>query len=184
MKKTGKMPAKTYTPWSFFDTFVIVGGIVFGYVLTFSLIAFFVKRFLIDSYDPTVFALIAFLLIAPTFLAIEMHRERFLRRFFLQYRFSEKGIACQGIGWGRFFIAWQAIRTYGVFGSTPNRGFLFFSLDPKELVMENMLILRKDRLILEYRQDAWEAAFAYMPADMKKRLEDALSHNYQGFFKR
>ena len=50
--------------------------------------------------------------------------------------------------------------------------------------MKNMYTLRKDRLVLQFYPKIWDAVREYMPADMKKRLEDAVRHNYQGFFKR
>ena len=118
-----------------------------------------------------------------------MVRNHFWSRYLLNYTFDEDGIHCGGLGWGRFIVPWESIRTYGYADNsypTVSFQFFFFSQDPCENMKDirSLLILRKDRLILQYRKDAWEAVIEFMPIDMKRNLEDCLRHNRGGFFRR
>ena len=64
---------------------------------------------------------------------------------------------------------------------------VFFSQDIKEIqpkTREELLLTRKDRLIMQYRENIYEAAKKHMPADIKRNLEDCFRHNRGGFFRR
>ena len=138
--------------------------------------------------DPCLWYFIAIMIYLPfVIIYIYFAKHRTFRRGFMGYRFSEEGIHCSGLGWGRFVVSWDSIHTYGYFDNSVSVygiQMFFFSQDPKELYKKKDLDFRRDRLILQYRPEIWQAACEYMPEDMKKRLEECLRRNRDGFFKR
>ena len=137
--------------------------------------------------DLTVWCLVIMVYIAFAIIYIIFAKHRTLDRYLMGYRFSEEGIHCSGLGWGRFVVTWDSIHTYGYFDNSVSVygiQMFFFSQDPKELYKKKDLDFRRDRLILQYRPEIWQAACEHMPEDMKKRLEECLRRNRDGFFKR
>lgn len=165
-----------------------VAGMIFGHFLAIGLSIFSLIHFVMKN-DPFGWLLIMVLLGPFIFADVEMARKNLLGRFFINYQFCNDGIHCSGLGWGRFIVPWNSIRTYGFADTsypTVSFRFFYFSKDPGEMYSntKNIAVLRKDRLILQHRTDAWEAAKEYMPTDMKRNLEDCLRHNRGGCFRR
>ena len=127
----------------------------------------------------------------------ELYRSRLLYRTFLKYQFKEDGIHCSGLGIKKYVIEWDSIRTYGLGGVfeaiTDQYGnllseklgfsYFFFSQVPNENFREKPLA-RKSQMLLEYREDAWEAATKYMPEDMKANLDQCIRNRHDEFFQR
>ena len=163
-------------------------GLVFFHTLTLILNIYFYIHFIMNG-DMSGWVLI--ILPWTCFIPVDimMFKQHLLGRLFIKYQFDVNGIHCSGLGWGKFTVLWCSIHTYG-FADNSNVGtrfrFFYFSQDPCENMknIRSMLTLRKDRLILQHRVDVWEAVKEYMPADMKRNLEDCLRHNRGGCFRR
>ena len=165
-----------------------VVGMAFGHFLAIGLSAYFIIHFVMNG-EPSGWVLIPILLGPFIYADVDLIRKHLLGRFFINYQFCADGIHCSGLGWGRFIIPWSSIHTYGYADTsypTVSFRFFYFSKDPGEMYSstKNIAALRKDRLILQHRTDAWEAVKEYMPADMKRNLEDCLRHNRGGCFRR
>ena len=157
-------------------------------------IYFFVHFGMKDIY---VWLLVLILIGLLVYIDYEIYRTRLLSRSFLKYQFKEDGIHCSGLGIKKHVIEWDSIRTYGLGGVfeaitdqygnllSEKLGFsvFYFSQEANENFREKPL-KRKSQMLLEYRKDAWEAATAYMPEDMKTNLEDCIRSRQDGFFQR
>ena len=169
------------------SSFVIL-GLTFFHILTLGIFVFCFVHFIMNG-DPGGWAIIILFLIMWIITDSVLIRQHLFGRLFLNYNFYDDGIHCSGLGWGKFDVPWSSIHTYG-FADNSNVGtrfrFFYFSQDPCENMnnSRSMLELRKDRLILQHRVDVWEAVKEYMPADMKRNLEDCLRHNRGGCFRR
>ena len=172
-----------------------IGSFGLMHVLCIGCMVFFIVRFGMKN---IYFWLSGLILIGPlVYVDYELYRIRLLYRTFLKYQFKEDGIHCSGLGIRKFVIAWDSIRTYGLGGVfeaitdqygnllSEKLGFsiFFFSQEPNESFSERPYA-RKSQMLLEYRKDAWEAATAYMPEDMKINLEHCIRDRHDEFFQR
>ena len=172
-----------------------IGGFGLMHVLCIGFTVYFFVHF--GTRDIFVW-LLALILIGPLlYVDYELHRTRLLSRTFLKYQFKEDGIHCSGLGVRKYVIAWDSIRTYGLGGVikeitdqygnplTDKHGFsmFFFSQEPNESFSERPYA-RKSQMLLEYRKDAWDAATAYMPEDMKINLEHCIQNRRDEIFQR
>ena len=167
---------------------LIILGLAFFHILTLILNIYFFTHFIMNG-DMIGWALIILPWICFIPADIILIKQHFFGRLFINYLFYDDGIHCSGLGWGKFTVPWNTIRTYG-YADNSNKGinfrFFYFSQDSNEQLtnIRSALEIRKDRLILQYRKDAWEAAKEFMPIDMKRNLEDCLRHDRGGFFRR
>ena len=174
---------------------ILIGGIGLMHALSIGCMVFFIVRFGVKE--------IYFWLLAMLFCGLlgyvdySLYSCRLIYRSVLRYQFKEDGIHCSGLGIKKHVIEWDSIRTYGLGGVfeaitdqygnllSEKLGFsvFYFSQEANENFREKPL-RRKSQMLLEYRKDAWEAATAYMPEDMKTNLEDCIRSRQDGFFQR
>lgn len=159
-------------------------------VLSIALSGFFMKRFVIDDYDPSVYVLLA-LTMGPWVYAIaSLQRNGLLKRLFLRLYFDENGIHCFLLGKKRYQIAWEDIHTYAITGcsfSYASRRMMIFSTDPKEFAPKNRMEanrISQDRIVIQYRPEVWAALTQCMPADMCEKFSYAISKKQDCFHKR
>lgn len=158
--------------------------------LSVGLSAFFIKRFLLDSFDPAVFLLLAIVLGPWIFVLIGLRKNGLLLRLFLRFTLDQEGIHCFLWGKEQYRIEWNRIHTFGLMGysfSYAGGLLLLFSTDKKELAPKNLVEANRisgDRMIIRYRPEVWEALAEVMPADMGEKLDYALSRKQDCFHKR
>lgn len=167
---------------------VILIGISLYHVLALSLSAFFCYRFLIQSYDPTVYLLLL-LLIAPLIIMdILLRKDRMFKRFLIRCKFNEKCIFCYGLLWKSWEIPWSEISTYGITGyAHEDRTYpiIFFSLDSSELYEKNKIFaVNQQRVVFQMREEIWPELSEFMPDDMKKQLRYSIDSQRNCFCKR
>ena len=159
-------------------------------VLSIVLSGFFMKRFLIDDYDPSVYVLLAVTIGPWVYVIVSLQRNGLLKRLFLQVYFAKNGIHCFLLGKKRYQIAWEDIHTYGFTGcsfSYARRSMMIFSTDPKEFAPKNRMEanrISQDRIVIQYRPEVWAALTQCMPADMCEKLGYAISKKQDCFHKR
>ena len=160
------------------------------FILGIALSLFFIKRFLIERYDPTVFLLIAILLCPWIYIISELIRSGLMLRLLLRMKIDKIGIHCYLFGVKRYTIMWEDVRTYGIIGHSfayVSKTLILFSLDAKEYAPLNSAGVYKvceNRLIIQYRTDIWDDLMRHMPEDMCKKLTYALSRKQDCFHKR
>ena len=168
-------------------TCFVAGGLLFLHLLCIGLSGFFIYRFLIVSYDPSVFILLAILIGGLVVVDITTHQVQVFGRLLVRCKFTMEGIICYGIGMGKWCIQWEKICFYGITGySLPyNMPIVFLSADPKEKYDEkNVSRLTKQRVVFELRQEILGMLQLYMPADMIKRMEAAIDSKRDMFFRK
>lgn len=183
---------KKYRIFDAYTTYFVPIGWTIYILITIGICIFFFLRFIIAVEDPALkdpggWVCILMTLTPMTGLNIYFIKTKMFNRYFIRYQFSEVGIHCSGFTWGKFTVMWDSIHTYGFFvsaGANLYYPMVFFSQDPQEMWLKNPLTLRRDRLLFQYRKEEWQAICEYMPADMKKRLQDAIDHQRDGFYKR
>ena len=193
--KTERIRNKKYSAETPESRRILIGGIGFMHVLSIGFMIFFFVRF--GTKDVYVWLLFLFFFGILGFLDYSLYSLRLIYRSFLKYQFKEDGIHCSGLGIRKHTIAWDSVRSYGLGGVfeaiTDQYGNLlshklgfsvfYFSQEPYEDFRERPL-KRKSQMLLEYRKDAWEAATAYMPEDMKNNQENCIQSRQDGFFRR
>ena len=161
-----------------FTTYFIIIGISFFNVLSFGLGIFFVKRFIIEAYDPIVYILLLLLPGGILFIDFIFLKEGMFARLLLRCKITDEAIVCSGIGWKPFKLRWDDIRVYGVVGySWPGQPYaiIFFSINPMERYQGKQLAkLDYTRVVLQVRKETLQKLENHLPADIKKRLSDAI----------
>ena len=156
-------------------TLTVIGGILLMYGLCLGLCGFFVYRFLILTFDPTVFFLLGIVLCPLILFPILSRRSHAFGRFLLRCRFDETGISCYGLGWKRFTLRWDDICLYGIDGygkhGSYSMGILFLSTDPEEhFDPKRYAEISMRRIVFGVRDEIWGKLGTHMPEEMKKRL--------------
>ncbi len=169
-----------------YTRFMILFGMLFMHILCFGLGIFFVIRFLIaeETRDAGAIILIAFLSVMQIFVDCLLWKLQLYQRMFLKCQFSDRGIACRGIGWKPFFIPWKEICVYGVFGYTPNTGmgFITLSMDENEVFnRQTALVVTRQRIIFEIYDPVMKKLKAYMPGEMFEKLQYSISRKEDCF---
>lgn len=185
-----KIRLKKYSIYDRYTTIVLPVMLGLFCALSVGLSAFFIKRFLLNSFDPAVFLLLAILIGPWIFVWIGLKRNGLLRRLFLRFTLDEAGIHCVLPFGGRYVIRWSEIHTFGTLGfafSWAGGVMILFSTDKKELAPKNLVEanrVSRDRMIIRYRPEVWEALAEAMPDDMTQMLGHALSRKQDCFHKR
>ena len=172
----------------------VLGGMGMLYVLSPGLCVFFVNRFVFESLavtgavDWAVIPLLMVFLIPPfVIIPILSWKERAIGRYLLRRRFTPEGIHCGGLFWKPFLIPWEKIRTYGLQGAGyahVSMGFLFFSTENEYFRKERITHISQSRIVFQLREEIIEPLFEFMPADMKSRLEPAISEAKEIYIQR
>ena len=179
--------SKKFRVFDTYTTYFLPVGWSLMCCLCWGLCIYFFIHFILDLKDPEGWACILIILLPNTGVNIYFFKTKVLRRFYIRYQFRPTGIHCSGFTWGRFTIPWEEIHTYGFFvsaGSYLYYPMLFFSLVPHEQWLKNPLTMNRERFLLQYREKVWQELCLYLPADMKKHLQDSIDHQRAGFFKR
>ena len=182
--------SKRFGVYEAYTTYIIPLFLVFLYLMVLGFSARFVYQGLIQDFDPSVFVLLLVLDGPFVFVTIQLFREKFLQRLLLRIEIKHDGIHGSGLGWEKFKITWDSIRTFGIVGASSKvspRKLILFSTDKKELFPRNTIEANKvssERLVFQYRRDVWDALSQYMPQDMLQKLNYALMQNRDCFHKR
>lgn len=159
-------------------------------LLSVALSSFFIKRFLLDSYDPAVYFLLAILIGPWIYVIVSLQRNGLLKRLFLRFSVDESGIHCFLLGKKCYSIDWDNIHTFAVIGfsfSYASGVMIIFSSDKKEYAPRNLREINRisqGRMVIQYRSDVWTALQQFMPTDMCEKLSYAISRNQDCFHKR
>ena len=168
-------------------SYLLISGLVFMHLLCLCLSCFFVHRFLIVSFDSSVFALLAILFCGPVIVDISSIRTQALSRFFVRCSFTTEGIVCHGPGLGRWCVEWNKICFYGTVGWSLPHGMpiIFLSTDPNEKYESNSVWrLTHQRVIFEVQEEIMRILKIYMPTEMTKCLETSINTKKDSFFRK
>lgn len=160
------------------------------YILLFALVIFCVRRFLIETFDPSVFLLLAIIITPFVFITFKFFHDGILKRFLLKCSIDDDGISYSGPLWKSRKINWSEVHTFGVYFysvSYLSNTMIFFSTDRTELgpkTAKDAAVLSSNRVVIQYREDIWDALSEHMPSDIRKRIDEALRHQCNCFHKR
>ncbi len=183
-----KTKRRWYALYNNYTTFMLTAGVLAMYIGSCWLIVFFTK-FSIVKGDLSAAIFMPILLFVPLgIFSQQMIVHRLPARLFARCQFDEEGIHGYYILWGRFFVGWDDIRTYGVFNSSAgyvSMDLFFFSKDPGEVDnKKTRFLLSRDRVLFEYRPTLWAAISEYAPEDIVKNLEYSFDTRTPCFMKR
>ena len=176
-----------YDPYT---TAYIPLGILSLLGLSIGLSVFFIYRFLIITFDPVAFLLLAILLCPWVYVFVEASQNGLIERLIIRLKIDSSGIHCHKLGHKQFSIVWDEIHVYGILDSSfsyVEKKIIFFSLDKQEHMPKNSKEVNKispRRIILQYRDGVWTALACYLPSDMKRKLDYSLKRNEGCFHKR
>ncbi len=123
-------------------------------------------------------------------LSISMVRSGLAYRLLLQIGFDNSGIHYYILGFPISTMYWADIHTFGICGysvSYIQRELILFSTNKQEFAPKNIQDanrVSKDRIIIQYRKDAWQAMQQYLPADIRNKLSCAIEKKQDCFHKR
>lgn len=130
--------------------------------------------------SPEDFLLGALVYLVPAFVVIPIlgRNGQFFSRYMIRCRFSSQGIIVYNPIWKRVMIRWEDIHTYGMFNSSysyASMNLIFISMDGTEPdSVAQRVKVSKERLVFQNRAELWPALSEFMPADMKKHLEESM----------
>lgn len=167
-------------------TYSILGGIVFLHGIILGLCIFWIYRFLIITYDPSVYLLIGGIIGMLVFCDILLHQSHVVGRFLIRCKFDETGIYCYGLGWKSWRINWADVCFYGIEGfSQYNFGILFISADANEKFdVKRYADITPLRIVFQVRDEIWQDLERYMPNDMKQKLFACSQKRHDCFYLR
>lgn len=167
------------------DTITVVGGILFLHIMVTLLCCFFVKKFLIQTYEPGVYLLLLFLISMVVIVDVLLYRIQTFRRYLVTCKFDADGIHCSLLGFKKWTIKWSDIRIVGITGySTTGMGILFFSTDQNEKYSIKKCIEISDRrIVFEINEKNWCAIKVYLPNPMKERLWESIQKRQDFFYR-
>ena len=171
-----------------YSTLFFLGGMLALHLGIGILSYFFIYKFLIIAYDPTIIILLLFLLGGIILCDILCARMQMFSRYLIWLSIDETGIFCRKVGVKPWLIQWCDISTYGITGySLANHSFalMFFSTDAQETYNEKHIVsINRNRIIIQIRKRSWETIKRYLPLDIKQRLEESMSMHRNCFCKR
>lgn len=159
------------------NTYLIIGGLASYHLLIGVLFAFWIGRFLVQSYDPSVFLLLALFSGITILCDILVWKAQVIHMFLVRCRVDNIGIHCHMLGLKKWSILWSDIRIFGVAGhadSTQAR-ILFFDSNNKAAIQHKSLHYVTDKhIIFEFDASKWALLSCHMPDGMRKKLQYAL----------
>ena len=169
-------------------TYMIILGIPFIHLLDLGLCAFFVKKFLVETYDPGVYLLLALLGGSMLIADILGYPLQLYQRCFLKFKMNEIGIRCYGFCMKSWVIPWEEVRTYGFscyrkMGESCNT--VFFSMVPNEEYRAKQHIrISRQRIVIQVRGKVIQEFEQHLPRDMKKKLLYAITKGEECYCRR
>ena len=165
---------------------MVVGGLVFYHLLVAGLCMFWIYRFLISSYDPSVFLLLALFVGGTVCCDVILYRTQAFSRFLVRFKTDASGIHCFGLGWKRWSILWSDIHVFGVTGFTPSTGMgiIFLSTDPSEkFSREKCVSISRERIVFQADEKIWSKLSIYMPFNIKIKLRNSINEKRDCFYR-
>ena len=174
--------------YSFRSMYSVVIGIPFMHFFVICLCAFFVQRFLIESYDPQVLILLVIFLGSLIYVDIELYRLKIYHRCFVKFKVDNIGICCYGVCVKSWKIAWNDIRAYGITGyDAKNQPYALIYLSKnahEENSFKQKILINNQRVVIQIRDDTVVALNQHMPQDIKKRITKAMGQKTDFFCRR
>lgn len=167
-------------------TILVIGGLVLYHILVFALCVFFIWKFLLSTCDASVFLLLGLLVCPMIICDILAAKMQVFSRFLIRCWTDTKGIHCVRLG-KRWNIRWSDICIFGItgFSSITQTGVIFLSNDPSEKYQQDKLTIVTDkRIAFSFDKQRWDIFSIYMPDDIKKKLQKAISNAYDCYYRR
>lgn len=155
------------------DTYTVLIGMALYHLLTIGLCVFFAYRFIILSYNPGGYLVIAMLLSMIIVVDVLLWRIQGYSRFLVRCKFDQNGIHCNILHLKKWSILWKDICIYGLCGYTSPGlyGIVFFSSNKNEIYSkESCTIISRQRIVFQTDEKRWSQISEYMPEKMQKEL--------------
>ena len=168
------------------DSYLVVGGLAFLHLLAAGLCAFFVYRFLISSYDPGVYLLLAILVGSMVLCDVGLYQAKVFSRFLTRFKADAEGIHCR-LGLKKWNVLWNDIHVFGIIGFTPwtGMGIIFLSTDADEKYSRKKCVsISGKRIVFQAEERIWSEISTYMPDDIKVKLRDSVDNKRDCFYRR
>ncbi len=167
----------------------VYGGMLFLNGILVALCVFFTVRFAGD-HDPGWIILDVFLMLVMVFTFLLSLKGNAWRKYCISCSVDENGIYCRGLLWHPFTIRWEDVRTCGIY--TYNVSYIrktvivlskdLHEKDPQKV--EEVNFISRERIAIECRPGVWEILSKFLPNDIRKKLDDAVDHKRNAFFRR
>ena len=166
-------------------TYMVVCGMLFYHVLVVGLCSFWIYRFLIQTYDPSFFLLLAMFFAMTIVCDVLLYRVQGLRRLLIRVKGDERGIQCV-IFRKKWHISWNDIHIFGVFGFSEQTSMplAFLSCNAQEKYHRSKLaVVSTNRLVFQIGHTGWTHICQFMPQDMKNKFEKAIYAKQDCFYR-
>lgn len=168
------------------DSIIVVGGLVIFHVLICLLCLFWINKFAIQDYNPSVYLLLLMFISITVICDMSLYRIQGFRRFLVKCRITNQGIHCTLLGLKKWEIKWNEICIFGTLGysNTNDRGVFFLSTDSGEKYnREKCAEVNAKRIVFEANPQIWKAVSEYMPDNIKYKLQKAMQERCNTFYK-
>lgn len=174
--------------YSFRSVYMVIVGAVLMHLLAFCLCIFFINKFLINDYDPTVYLLLAMFAAMLIYFDVALCQIQAYHRCFYKFRMDSSGIECYDCFGVQIKMKWDEIRTCGVTGYdylTTHHTFIYFSKIPNEPnTAKQRTTISKQRIVLEVRDESVAYLKSKLPAEFHKRIIPSLEKQVDCIYRR
>lgn len=168
-------------------TYFVTSGLALFHLLVVGLCIYWSYTFLIASFDPSVFPLLALFIGMTVLLDVITSRNQAVSRFFVRFKTDANGIHCAGLGWKKWSIFWADIHVFGVLGYTPDTGMgiIFLSTDQNEKYSrEKCVSISRQRIVFEADERIWKELSLHMPSDIMSKLRNSIDKKQDCYCRR
>ena len=163
-------------------------GVAFINLLILGLCGFWINRFLIQNYDPTVYILLMMFLGALVYCNVGFYRFQVYQRCFYKIKLETTGFECYDFWRVYIKVCWDEVRTCGVTGyGLPGQpyAFVYFSKIPNEpSTAKQEVLINKQRIVLQVRKESVECLRSTLPEDIRKRIIPAIERQSNCIYRR
>lgn len=167
------------------DTYLVVGGMVFYHLIVLVLCSFWIYRFIIVSYDPDVFVLLALFFFGTILCDILLSKVQGFSRFLIRCVVDKQGFHCQNCFGKSWKLNWADVQSYGLqcVYSDFSYNLLYFSRD-KHVKSLDFSDISSDRISFQIDFIRWDAIKWFIPSDIRNNIQTAIDSKKSCFFSR
>lgn len=164
--------------------FIIVYLVIFHFLLLYLCIKWY-HNFVVESFDPGVIILFAMSTCGVVLFDYCIFSSQVLLRQMLYFQGSPEGLCIYGKFHHKTLLRWNDIAFYGTICDLPGCMVLFFSDNTTELPNhKDYARITPNNIVIQFRSDTWTEIQKWLPNDIKKDIEKAISNGHSSFFPR
>ena len=167
-------------------SYAVIGGLAGLHILVATLCGFWIYRFLIISYDPSVFVLLALFAGMTILCDVLVFKIQIVQMCLTRCYLNQTGVYSSILGIKRWSLLWDDICFFGIEGYATGTGMviLFFSCDAKGFSKkQDMFRLSDKQVFFQISKDRWNRICQHIPPHMQKKLQKSFEREQDCYYR-